>query len=202
MKNAESSHTTEEYDTAFPLYRPVLESLLLGIIQAHPLGSTDESSQKQRLRTAMSALTGSPPVFSPFYDDSDDKYLMWITNEILGGILWALVAPESDGRKTRRKILKLANLAVATIHETQIQQFTDADIAIVRRVYEKYTGIYWRKQKKYRGAMSSINSQKFIQARLTYFNGDHGGSDKLFLDIAQLLRTAGVPVCGAMTESG
>jgi len=147
---------------------PVLEQVLLAIIRAHPPGEKDKLSEQQRLKAAMRALVRRDPFSSPWID-ADRKLLKIMELEYAKDHPYTLSeltntkrADSSKMKRDARSIHELAALAVERERKKSRKEFTNGDTATRDRIYEKFTGVYYRKN----SPKTNIHAEDFGNERM------------------------------------
>lgn len=156
--------------------RPILELVLLAIIQGH-FGKDDPQGNQKRLRDAVRALTGKKIFASPLMDPDrdaierlagkarDQKYKQWCATHLPA----SQPAADFDGKKS---LSMLAAEVVAERRSKAIADFSESDVSFAKLLVEKYTGAYYRKQNNKKPRSNS--GKKFERMwQYTFFEHDH-----------------------------
>ena len=136
----------------------VLEQVLLALISGHEVSLSKSESNNDRLNAAIKAITGKERFWTPWLD-VDRKYIerMIAIAESRNSVTQLLqsAAKTSSKRKTDISLTSLAREAVAELDKKSVQKFNTADLARGTVVVEKFTGTYFRKQKKMKANSST-----------------------------------------------
>ena len=142
---------TDSVPMAAGTTRPVLELVLLAIIEGH-FGLEYRDENLRRLRDAVRALTDKPIFWSPWIDGDQaliDRLVSKVNcqknEQFLARIRRA--DQRSTPNKRQESSSHMAKEVVAEIRKKFVADLDDGDLAVAKRIHEKYTGTFYKKQK-------------------------------------------------------
>lgn len=143
--------------------RPVLELVLLAIIEGH-FGTSDPQQNLKRLRDAIKALTGKQIFESPLMDrerHSIGRLAAKVRNQSyrksLSKLSRATGANEDDESET--SATRLSQEVIAEERKKRVADLDNADLSLAKAIVEKYTGTYYKKQR--RDSTGALSKQNF-----------------------------------------
>ena len=145
--------------------RPVFELVLLAVIEGH-FGTEDPGDNKRRLRDAMKALTGKSIFESPLMDLQKDSVIRLAAKVRDRGhskflAKFSRATGANAGETSEPSLTRLSQEVVAEERQKRVADLDNADISYAKEILEKYTGTYYRKQR--RDLTAGLSKKNFMR---------------------------------------